>query len=267
MSGDGNFVIEEQFHRLLALERLYRIAKFGDGLRDIFDHLLDGVEAMMARKKRVFPEPQRTYWSLYTYDAAGNISGTEARGSQAKNPADNFLVSSLCESGLHAPCLDLDFMVCDKKEEDNAVTSILFRPPHVGYKSYSDLLRVLADAGIVEHQDVEETMLWYHRLIPISDSINVDMPVVISRVPTRLLPSSTIGHFHLYFDVEMPWETYRQVLMAFNAAGFLNPKWFEMAMSNRMSRLIRPGWTKTKVAERLPRKPEVQRRAQYNYSS
>ena len=55
----------------------------------------------------------------------------------------------------------------------------------------------------------------------ISSEIDADRhaPCIDIDVPARFIPSSSPGHGHLYFDVEMTWEQYLAILTALADAG------------------------------------------------
>lgn len=224
-------VTEEQWHRLAALERQSCI-RGRAGLREDFNAYLDGVESRVVRAQDAPGE--RTLWSKYAVDAVGVITGLQDEPYRSSKKDDNFLVSSLCADGLHAPALDIDFGVTATPYK--GVTELIIEraiPPRAGEGLSAALIGTgLAKLGVVTLAPSRYT-------------------IIVSHVPTRVLPSSTTGHHHLYFDVGMPWESYRDLLDALLRADLINPKWFEMAVRQRMSLLIKPGLTKDQVMARI----------------
>jgi hypothetical protein len=60
-------------------------------------------------------------------------------------------------------------------------------------------------------------------------------------LPAKLLPSSTPGHWHLYIDRELPWETYTKVLDALAEAGIIETG-YARASKIRGYTSVRPPW-------------------------
>jgi hypothetical protein len=54
----------------------------------------------------------------------------------------------------------------------------------------------------------------------------VHMPVLDIDFPAQLVPTSTPGHFHLYLDIDMDWETYVGLLNALCDAGVIQPGYY-----------------------------------------
>lgn len=46
----------------------------------------------------------------------------------------------------------------------------------------------------------------------------------------HLVPSSTMGKFHLYIDKEITWDQYRHLLNGFYRAGLIEYEWYQNAM-------------------------------------
>ena len=59
--------------------------------------------------------------------------------------------------------------------------------------------------------------------------------------PVTLMPSSTVGHYHLYADHLMTWRKYRAVLKAMAAAGLIEHGYYRAAM-RQGSTMLRPPW-------------------------
>lgn len=62
--------------------------------------------------------------------------------------------------------------------------------------------------------------------------------------PCELIESSTEGHFHLYIDVPMSWDTYEELLVAMMNAGLLQPGFVSLSIARKASYLRKPGVTK-----------------------
>lgn len=72
-------------------------------------------------------------------------------------------------------------------------------------------------------------------------------PAIDIDVPVRLVPSKTPGHGHLFFDVEMEWDDYLDLLTALAYAGLVEPAYVEASKKAGMSFL------RTKPEERPER--------------
>jgi len=68
-------------------------------------------------------------------------------------------------------------------------------------------------------------------------------PVLDIDLPATLLPSSTPGHFHLFIDHEMPWETYVELLEALVKAGLVEPGYMN-ASRDRGYTAVRLPWVR-----------------------
>lgn len=79
-------------------------------------------------------------------------------------------------------------------------------------------------------------------------STPVHKPVLDIDFPAKLVPSSTPGHFHLYLDREISWESYRKLLEVLGEIGLLQSGYVESAVSRGYS-AVRLPWVKK---EQLP---------------
>ena len=75
-------------------------------------------------------------------------------------------------------------------------------------------------ADIEETDDLNEADVISSRMISDPD-VNLHSPVLDIDIPAMLIPSTTPGHWHLYLDAPMPWDTYVQLLDAMADAGIL----------------------------------------------
>lgn len=63
-------------------------------------------------------------------------------------------------------------------------------------------------------------------------------------VPARLLASTTLGHFHLYVDIDpVPWEKYERWLIASADIGLIEPGYLR-ASQERKATFLRVPWVK-----------------------
>lgn len=74
-------------------------------------------------------------------------------------------------------------------------------------------------------------------------------PALDIDVPSRLIPSSTEGHWHLYMDVEMPWWRYRLLLFVLYKVGIIERGFYKMSVYRGQSFLRYPGVTKQNEVE------------------
>jgi hypothetical protein len=72
-------------------------------------------------------------------------------------------------------------------------------------------------------------------------------PVLDIDIPARLVPSSTEGHTHLYFDVPMSWKKYSTLLVVLQDAGILQPGYVQAAL-RREATFVRPPHVKKPAA-------------------
>lgn len=79
-----------------------------------------------------------------------------------------------------------------------------------------------------------------------SPALDVDMAV-------EVIPSSTEGHFHLYFpDVEVTWERYARLLGALKECGIITNGYYQHCIARRQSTLRPPHVKKTTIPRRRP---------------
>lgn len=70
-------------------------------------------------------------------------------------------------------------------------------------------------------------------------------PVLDIDIPAYLVPSSTNGHSHLYFDHLMTWRQYKRLLKALAKAGIVE-KGYVKASIRRKHTAVRVPWLKKK---------------------
>lgn len=69
-------------------------------------------------------------------------------------------------------------------------------------------------------------------------------PALDLDVPAELLPSSTVGHSHLYIDVPTSWRRYKRLLRALWKAGIIERGYYRASVARRQTHLRKPGVTK-----------------------
>ncbi|MEY4744473.1 MAG: hypothetical protein RL272_418 [Candidatus Parcubacteria bacterium] len=206
----------------------------------------------MRKHRAASGTPRRTYWK----ETAGSLVfaeidyGTGAQGPRralvrVPDERDGMFISSLCESGLHAPTLDIDFHV--------QVTNARFGRPivcfgrEVAKAAHVRLLEAFRDSGL-------SAPSWSRAAIGrvATGPAAAAKPEIECRVPMRVLPSSTAGHFHLYIDAELPQPAHAALLAALHGAGIIGGDFHAMSERDGMSLLIKPGSTKRDLAPRQP---------------
>jgi hypothetical protein len=70
------------------------------------------------------------------------------------------------------------------------------------------------------------------------------MPVLDFDVPIQVLPSSQLGHYHLYIDHEVGWNKYVKIMEAFEAAGIVEKGFVSASKEKGWTGLRPPGVTK-----------------------
>ncbi len=75
-------------------------------------------------------------------------------------------------------------------------------------------------------------------------------PVIDLDFPCQLIPSSTLGHFHLYIDKEIPRDAMFALLDTMVAVGLVQKGFRDGCLSDGMT-MIRPSWVK-KEETKLP---------------
>lgn len=68
-------------------------------------------------------------------------------------------------------------------------------------------------------------------------------PVIDIDLPVKAVPSSRAGHFHLFIDRAMTWETYLNLLDAMAAAGIVEPNYVSASRERGYS-TVRLPWVR-----------------------
>jgi hypothetical protein len=66
-------------------------------------------------------------------------------------------------------------------------------------------------------------------------------PAIDLDVPHEYVPSSTLGHGHLYINVELPWWKYRVLLWALKLCGIIEKGFYNSSVKRKQSMLRLPG--------------------------
>lgn len=74
---------------------------------------------------------------------------------------------------------------------------------------------------------------------------NLHAPVLDIDIPARLVPSTTPGHSHLYFDLPLLWEEYVALLHALVDAGIVEEGFAEASIKRGQTMVRTPGTVKT----------------------
>lgn len=103
--------------------------------------------------------------------------------------------------------------------------------PNLGHDEYmGDRHHKLAPVP-VDEANVVSSLLTNGKHAP---AIDVDLPV-------HAIPSSTPGHSHLYFDVELSWPDYLRLLRVIRDIGILQDGFYRSAKSRGTTLLRLPG--------------------------
>lgn len=78
----------------------------------------------------------------------------------------------------------------------------------------------------------------------VEDKVNRHRPVIDIDLPIQVIPSSTRGHFHLYIDKEMSWDTYLHLLHALVYAGIVEEGYLHAAERRGFTAVRLPWITK-----------------------
>jgi len=96
-------------------------------------------------------------------------------------------------------------------------------------------------AGGRETADVDAAELVSSGL-PNSNGL-VHAPVLDLDVPHTLIPSTTLGHSHLYIDTPIPWSEYKRLLVLLGKVGILDSAYVSISLARGRSQ-VRVPWLK-----------------------
>jgi len=81
------------------------------------------------------------------------------------------------------------------------------------------------------------------RINAIGQKTGKHMVVLDIDMEAALVPSSTPGHYHLFIDTQLDWETYKNVLRALVDAEIIQRGYYNAAME-RKATWVRTPWTR-----------------------
>lgn len=93
-------------------------------------------------------------------------------------------------------------------------------------------------------EDISEA----HVVISADLETGMHRPVLDVDFPARLIPSSTPGHFHLYLDKPMEWDSYERLLRALGRAGIIEPGYASASIERQYTSVRLPWIRKWKPA-------------------
>lgn len=189
---------------------------------------------------------RRTFWDM-DWERTSSDPYEQAKEHRWRTEEkDASLVSSLTESGLHAPAIDIDFPVeCLKGDMSNVL--LISGPPVWAYR-WRHLLTELNANCLLTTEHLTRSLALVNGVF----SRLTVTPTLIIDAPIMVFPSTTAGHFHLYVEQEIPWEGYLSLLKAFMKAGIVEKGYFQAAKARKMTMLVKPGRRNPrKVAEEL----------------
>lgn len=202
-------------------------------------------------------EIKRTFWYLFgrkfVYGQAmrpchipGRKPGGRLRpGDLMKVREDEAdLVGSLTETGKHAPALDIDYPT-KLQRGSGGMTEISIKGPFVKVRRWNDLLKALHACDLIDGTTAAARRLALptrkkrERLVPLPS-----LPIAAN---ASVLSSSSVNHFHLYIEREMPWERYAELLSALRDAGVIGKDFCRMSIKSKQSFLLKPGLRKQDI--------------------
>ena len=137
---------------------------------------------------------------------------------------DAKIIGSLCEDGTHAPVLDIDFPARLLASPDGKQTLVF------DIKIAADEARALMD-------EAKELGI----------SGRGDGSWMVLDCPAILVPSETLGHFHLYLEVKLSWPQYEMFLTVLCRAGIIERGFYDVCMRNKKSTVTLPWAERKKV--------------------
>lgn len=146
--------------------------------------------------------PQRTYWQEHHY-SNGYTGHTELKEVSSVSRAN--LVASLCVDGGHAPAIDVDGTVF--LEEDQLTFDV-----QINAENYLLIAEAMRQCRFISIQELTRIRRIKRRTPRFSDKTFLARFRVCA--PTRVLPSKTKNHHHLFFDARVRFEYYLDLLYA-----------------------------------------------------
>lgn len=191
------------------------------------------MEELLAPKHKYFVSPGD--YALYAMNDGYELEG-EFITSLIKGPPK--------DDSLHLISLDIDYPV-ELRGDD----SLSIQSPRLSGTELDAFLEVLLSFKLIDPPFG----------MPHFGADMHEMPRLDFRVAVQIAPSSSGKHFHVYVDKTLSWTDYLKLLEACRDACLIGQDFFAMSKRNRMSILLRPGFTKQQLEERRVQK---QRKAQ-----
>ncbi|KKR09437.1 MAG: hypothetical protein UT43_C0009G0009 [Parcubacteria group bacterium GW2011_GWC1_39_29] len=181
------------------------------------------------------PELANTVGRTFYTTPTGFLSdGHEAENSYLRVSEEQaILVGSLCDDGLHAPILDIDFSAEVVRLTNRRYAAIYFHKI-IPFDKFLSFLEVLYRVGLVSG-DFRKMAEW---IIQPDSGLTSILEV---EFPIQLIPSTTPRHYHLYLDRKISWEQYMLVLKSAYETGIINRGFYEMSIKNGQSMVLLPG--------------------------
>jgi len=172
--------------------------------------------------------------TFYTTPTGFLLDGYEAENNYLRVSEEQaILVGSLCDDGLHAPILDIDFSAEVVRLTNRRYAAIYFHKI-IPFDRFLSFLEVLYGVGLVSG-DFRKMAEW---IIQPDGGLTSILEV---EFPIQLIPSTTSRHYHLYLDRKISWEQYVMVLEVAQGADIINRGFYEMSIKNRQSMVLLPG--------------------------
>ena len=187
------------------------------------------------------PELANTVGRTFYTTPTGFLSdGHEAENSYLRVSEEQaILVGSLCDDGLHAPILDIDFSA-EVVRLVNRKYAAVYLHKAILFRKFLIFLEVLCRVGLVS-SDFRKMAEW---IIQPDGGLTSILEV---EFPIQLIPSTTPRHYHLYLDRKISWEQYMLVLKSAYETGIINRGFYEMSIKNGQSMVLLPGKDRVKT--------------------
>jgi len=122
---------------------------------------------------------------------------------------------------------------------DESVLEFEWQYPHRKYVQ-SDIIDVWTGYGHCKEERRRWAKFQDANLISSKCCNGQHAPAIDIDFPARLVPSSTEGHYHLYFDIQMPWWKYKRLLRALKNAGIVEKGFYKIAKRRKQTHLRLP---------------------------
>lgn len=113
-------------------------------------------------------------------------------------------------------------------------------------KGYDGYIKPYDEATIKRRWDPNNTISGTSRAAPEPNLISSLLengnhaPAIDIDLPLHAVPSSTPGHFHLYFEKEMSWKDYEKLLRVMTEVGLVEKGFYEQSLKFQQSYLRLP---------------------------